>query len=368
MDEAEDQVRTTLEAAALLVGQPVGLAAAATPSEVGDVVERMGAAVERWTAGHPDRSERGLALLGQLAEARLRVQAAELDQRRRCLESVHRSLRRIGTTTTVAELADRVPHEAAALGFRRTLFSWVDQARWVPQSVHITDDPELARKVMEAGSPPYWQIRDLLEGEMVRRRRPMLVRDALDSKRVHRDIQEVMHSRSYVAAPLVRNGRVVAFLHADQNVERGAVDEFDRDMLTLFVEGVALALDRVTVLEEVKDVREQLGTHAEALLDLLQRTDGPQRSRPSGGTPGHLRPAGRLAQTAKPSIWGDSLTPREEQVLGLIADGYTNAEIAERLYITESTAKTHVKHVLRKLGVGNRAQAAALHRSGPSAG
>ena len=54
----------------------------------------------------------------------------------------------------------------------------------------------------------------------------------------------------------------------------------------------------------------------------------------------------------------DELTVREGQVLALIARGYSNAAIAEALTITEATAKTHVKHVLAKLGVHDRTQAA----------
>jgi DNA-binding NarL/FixJ family response regulator len=52
------------------------------------------------------------------------------------------------------------------------------------------------------------------------------------------------------------------------------------------------------------------------------------------------------------------LTPRELEVLGLIARGMRNAEIAKALFIAPSTAKTHVCHVLAKLGVRTRAQAA----------
>jgi ATP/maltotriose-dependent transcriptional regulator MalT len=52
------------------------------------------------------------------------------------------------------------------------------------------------------------------------------------------------------------------------------------------------------------------------------------------------------------------LTPREHEVLGLLATGLSNAEIAERLFISQSTAKVHVQHVLKKLGVKTRLQAA----------
>ena len=57
------------------------------------------------------------------------------------------------------------------------------------------------------------------------------------------------------------------------------------------------------------------------------------------------------------------MTQRELEVLRLIADGYSNRQIAEHLFITEGTAGTHVSNILGKLGVRGRTEAAALaHR------
>ncbi len=54
---------------------------------------------------------------------------------------------------------------------------------------------------------------------------------------------------------------------------------------------------------------------------------------------------------------GPQLSPREKQVLGLLADGLGVAQISRQLYISESTTKTHISKLYEKLGAGNRAQA-----------
>jgi DNA-binding NarL/FixJ family response regulator len=56
------------------------------------------------------------------------------------------------------------------------------------------------------------------------------------------------------------------------------------------------------------------------------------------------------------------LTPREAEVLELMAEGYRNREIAEAFVISQSTVKIHVRHVLEKLGVRTRTEAVARYR------
>ena len=56
------------------------------------------------------------------------------------------------------------------------------------------------------------------------------------------------------------------------------------------------------------------------------------------------------------------LTPREHEVLALLARGRSNGEIAKELFITTKTASVHVSNILRKLDVTNRVEAANLAR------
>jgi two-component system, NarL family, response regulator LiaR len=83
----------------------------------------------------------------------------------------------------------------------------------------------------------------------------------------------------------------------------------------------------------------------------------------------HVDPgvAGKLftqfAQLATPTLGssiGESLSEREREVLNLMARGLSNADIAQRLYLSEGTVKNYVSSILNKLGVSDRTQAAVI--------
>ena len=77
---------------------------------------------------------------------------------------------------------------------------------------------------------------------------------------------------------------------------------------------------------------------------------------PSSSRAEHTGPADAASSGSGP----DTLTPREQQVLALVAEGLTNGQIADRLFISAKTASVHVSAILRKLGVSTRTEAALL--------
>ena len=93
-------------------------------------------------------------------------------------------------------------------------------------------------------------------------------------------------------------------------------------------------------------------THPQALTTLVRET--------VNGHVAHVHKrstAGRAPRIETAGVNGCSLTPRELEVLRLVASGASNGEIAQALWVTEQTVKFHLSNVYRKLEVGNRTEA-----------
>jgi ATP/maltotriose-dependent transcriptional regulator MalT len=72
-----------------------------------------------------------------------------------------------------------------------------------------------------------------------------------------------------------------------------------------------------------------------------------------------IRQFARIPRPAPPKAL-DELTAREREIFRLIAGGLSNAEIAQQLYISDTTVKTHITHIFQKLGLRDRVQAVVL--------
>jgi DNA-binding NarL/FixJ family response regulator len=85
---------------------------------------------------------------------------------------------------------------------------------------------------------------------------------------------------------------------------------------------------------------------------------GPETAQPEATHTGtHQSGSGRSGQTRGTELMG-SLTPREIEVLRLLSQGQTNPQIAQNLLVSRGTVKIHVQHIISKLGVSDRTQAA----------
>lgn len=319
-DELDLSVQRAIEAidqaARHLSVSPAGVTRGVTTAESAMEVISVLEDVLSGPSDHPDAR----AVSQGLRAARSEILSLQAARERSVMARMTRQIARIRSARTVDDLADSVPLDASGLGYERVMFSWVENERWVPRSSHTISGPHESREMLAAGGPPYQPVRELMEVEVVRKRQPILVLDALSNPRTHPKIMPISQSVTYIAAPVVARDRVAAMVHADRNLDTGLNDEFDRDLLALFCENIGVALDR-----------------------LLDTASSRTRELPTG-----LR-----------SEWLDALTTREQEVLRLLASGLTNAQIGARLYISEETAKTHVKKLMRKMGVSNRSQAGA---------
>ncbi|HZZ51247.1 MAG TPA: LuxR C-terminal-related transcriptional regulator [Pseudonocardia sp.] len=271
----------------------------------------------------------------------------------------------LGGCGTTEELLDRAATAVCSIGYDRAIVSRVDGSSWIPEKVWIGRDRRWAEEILAAGrTHPQMLDRSVVETEMVRRRVGILVHGVQERDAVHRPIADVSLSRSYAAVPLICDAGVVGFVHTDCYYQQRDLDDFDRQLLSLFAEGLSQALGRTSVLDQLGSIRSGFDQLSAALGDV--GGDRMRAAAPAFGSGTTDPPRGTEAQREQLVIDQFALTRRETDVLRLMAEGDTNSRIARRLVISEGTVKSHVKAILRKLRAGNRAEAVSrwlgMHR------
>jgi DNA-binding CsgD family transcriptional regulator len=287
-----------------------------------------------------------VALALDLHQLALELDLDEYAARTDRLSSCADALGRLRTLPSSRDLVDVVCQELVTrCDFGRAVISRVESGTWVPMNGYFAQadstwfDDFAEQGIALHGYSP--------EARMLTERLPALVHDT-ENVTVHREIiVESGQSTSYVVAPLMEGGSVVGFLHADHFPSNRQADETDRDVLGAFAAGFTRIHERMVLLERVKAQR----TEVERVVGSALRGIGEQPVQGVLGV-GNALVAGQLDAIA-------SLTARETEVLHLIVAGASNQLIASQLVIAQDTVKSHVKQILRKLGVTNRAQVIA---------
>lgn len=313
-------------------------------------------------AGSGGASQEALRdLLVDLQVLGSRVFEHELGLLGRRLADCDAAVAELSSHTSSSDLLDHVCEQLVQrCGFGRAVLSRVEGAQWTPWMAHFTSGPLEDDWFTDWVDRPIPLDGTVVESRILAERRPAAVYDTQEADVYRPIIVDAGHSSSYVVAPVIVGDAVIGFLHADDNPTGRRVDAVDRDVLWAFAQGFAQLYERAVLRERLVEQRERVRLALAATDDLLEdRTAGLTLADPGGGTSVPLD-----RSLPAPAGAGPALTEREAEVLALVARGATNAQIADQLVVAESTVKTHVKHILRKLGVANRAQAIAHYLSG----
>ncbi len=302
-----------------------------------------------------------LVLLASLSLARLRLARGEVEDAAAVLASA-RPLVRHGPFVALAPLLDAGEAQVSlALGDVAAAVAWATAAEPVAVSeflrfgAHIfaagvealgvtaaqilavhgraTGDAALLRQAAR-GLEPAWQLAE---------------RQGLGWLRL-----KALILRALIADALGDRDAALAALAAA--VAQAAPEEVIRPFVD---EGAPLAALLVALRAAVRDRRDLTGGASPAYLDaLLAAFPGP-----APAPPGARAPAPTPAPGARPAALVEPLSKRELEILYLIAQGLTNSEIAQQIFISAQTVKVHTHNIYGKLGVNSRRQAVTKARA-----
>lgn len=279
------------------------------------------------------------------------------------LTAYERMRQAVGSLAHLGPASEVIDHCAAAAALAadldRVVLSRIENGTLIVERVH--SDAGLSNGAGEAlGHPPVRLAYPLLECEVLRRREARLVAEIDHSQPTRYAFLEVLGWRDYIAVPILVDGASVGFLHGDRAPGRRRLAQPDADALEYFAAGFALVFERAVLRRRLRDQRREIrriATWAEARSGEL--SDG-EIALSGGRTEEQDRRAGAPELLTEDGL-ATHLTPREIDVLRLMAEGKRNGDIARQLFVSEGTVKFHVKNVLRKMQASNRADASARY-------
>jgi DNA-binding CsgD family transcriptional regulator len=248
---------------------------------------------------------------------------------------------------------------AAALDFDRVVLSSIRSGLLTAEAVH-DGTSKRERLLAELREAPVRLEYPLVEGEIMRQRRPRIVRVESDAARRLCAFVGVLGWTEYVAAPVLLDGQVIGFLHADRQGSHRVVEDRDASALGSFAVCFGIVYERAVLRHRLRVQHQEMRRMA-SWADARTSELG-ERSvtldEDAGGAGTEIVGAG--VETRESGL-RDLLTRRELEVLKLMVRGETNAGIARELVVSEGTVKFHVKNVLRKLHAANRAEATSRY-------
>jgi LuxR family transcriptional regulator, regulator of acetate metabolism len=265
------------------------------------------------------------------------------------------SLAHLGPASVIIERCAEAA--AAAADLDRVVLSRIEQGTLVVERVHTSGEHhngagELPRHAVVRLTYP------LLECELLRRRQARLVADIDRSQPARYAFLDTLGWREYVAVPILVDAEAIGFLHGDRAPGRRPLAQLDADALEHFAAGFALVFERAVLRRRLRDQRRE-----------IRRIAAWAEARTGDLSEGAITLSGDVAEehdrrAAAPELLTEDglathLTTREIDVLRLMAEGKTNSDIAQLLFVSQGTVKFHVKNILRKMQASNRADASA---------
>jgi DNA-binding CsgD family transcriptional regulator len=297
--------------------------------------------------GRPTDARAAERVLVELLQLEREIAELEYVRRADALERVGDGVRRLGELGSAEGILYKAAAELGACApLDRVLISELFEGAVRPLAVWDGVDPAGADELLaRSQAEPIRLEYPLIEAEIVRHRAAQIVTVGGSRSRLRGPMAEVWGWQSYVAAALTAQGETIGLLHADATSSGRTMDPLDAEVVGKYAEGLSGVFERAVLRHTLELHRAELQSAGQWIGGRLSRlSDAAAFEPPRAATAAELRLVA-------------SLTPRELEVLRLLARGATNLAIANALVVREGTVKYHVKNILRKLGATSRADA-----------